>query len=44
MQIEKLKTEVHQITAPLFDKEVKPVLVEKKVMATEILPEILVPE
>lgn len=42
VNVEKIKTEVHQITAPLFDKEIKPVLVEKKVLATEILPEVLV--
>lgn len=40
--VEKLKTEVHQITAPLYDKEIKPVMIEKKVLNTEILPEVLV--
>lgn len=39
VNVEKFQTEVHQVTQPLFDREVRPVLIEKKVMATEILPE-----
>jgi len=42
VNVEKIKTEVHQITAPLFDKEIKPVLYEKKTLATEILPEVMI--
>jgi len=42
MNIEKLQTEVHQITQPLFDKEVKPVHIEKKLLATEVLPEVMI--
>jgi len=42
INVEKLKTEVHQITAPLYDKEVKPVNIERRMLAQEILPEVLV--
>lgn len=42
INVEKIKTEVHQITAPLFDKEVRPVEIQKRVLATEVLPEVLV--
>jgi len=42
INVEKFQTEIHQVTQPLFDKEVKPVLMQKKVLATEILPEVLV--
>lgn len=42
VNVEKIKTEVHQITAPLFDKEVRPVEIQRRTLATEILPEVLV--
>jgi len=42
VQVEKLHTEVHQITAPLYDKEIKPVMIEKRTLNTEILPEVQV--
>jgi len=40
VNVEKIKTEIHQITAPLFDKEVKAVNIEKRTLNTEILPEV----
>jgi len=42
VNVEKVKTEVHQVTQPLFDKEIRPVFIEKKILSTEILPEVLV--
>jgi len=42
LNVEKLKTEIHQVTQPLFDKEVRAVNIEKKVLATEILPEVFI--
>jgi len=42
INVEKLKTEVHQVTQPLFDKEVRPVQIENRTLATEVLPEVLV--
>jgi len=40
VNVEKIKTEVHQITAPLYDKEVRPVMYEQRTLAQEILPEV----
>jgi len=42
INVEKLKTEVHQVTQPLFDKEVKAVSIENRTLATEVLPEVLI--
>jgi hypothetical protein len=40
IEVEKFKTEVHQVTQPLFDKEIRSVNVQSKTLATEILPEV----
>jgi len=40
INIEKLKTEVHQVTQPLVDREVRAVGVSERMLATEILPQI----
>jgi len=41
MNIEKLKTEVHQVTQPLLDKEIKPVAYQQVTLAREVLPEVI---
>lgn len=38
MQIDRERTEIRQITQPLLDKEVRPVVIEQRILATEILP------
>jgi hypothetical protein len=43
INIEKFKTEVIQKTQPLFDKEVRAVAVEQRTLASETLPEVIVP-
>lgn len=43
INIEKLQTEVHQVTQPLIDKEVKPVHLEKRLLDTQVLPEVHLP-
>jgi len=40
VNVEKVKTEVHQKTQPVFDKEFKPVHVEQRNRATQVLPEV----
>eukprot|EP01114_Cavostelium_apophysatum_P018695 TRINITY_DN5850_c0_g1_i1.p1 TRINITY_DN5850_c0_g1~~TRINITY_DN5850_c0_g1_i1.p1 ORF type:complete len:217 (-),score=57.30 TRINITY_DN5850_c0_g1_i1:66-716(-) len=40
INIEKQKTEIHQVTQPLFDKEVRPVNLMQQTLAPETLPEI----
>jgi len=42
VNVEKVHTEVHQVTQPLFDKEVRAVQVENRTLGTEILPEVFV--
>jgi len=43
VNIEKLKTEIHQVTQPLFDKEIKPVHLERGILASQQLPEVNLP-
>jgi len=35
-----LKTEVHQVTQPLLDKEIRSVNIEQRVLPTQVLPEV----
>jgi len=42
VNIEKLATEVHQVTQPLFDKEVRPVQIEQRMLDREVLSEVYV--
>jgi rubrerythrin len=41
INVEKIRTEVVQKTQPLMDKEVRPVFVEQRTLAREILPEVV---
>jgi len=43
IEVEKFKTEVHQVTQPLFDKEIRPVNMERRTLNTEVLPEVNLP-
>jgi hypothetical protein len=43
INVEKFKTEVIQKTQPLLDKEVRPVFVEQRTLASQTLPEVIVP-
>jgi len=43
VNIEKLKTEVHQVTQPLFDKEIKPVNMQQRTLPSQLLPEVNLP-
>jgi len=43
VNVEKFKTEVHQITQPLFDKEVRPVHIERSTLNAQMLPDVNVP-
>jgi len=43
INVEKLKTEVHQVTQPLIDQETRPIGVSEKTLATEYLPEVNLP-
>jgi len=43
VNIEKLKTEVHQLTQPLFDREVRAVQMERGTLASQYLPEVNLP-
>lgn len=41
VRVEREKTEIRQITQPLTDKEIRPVLVEERVLPVEVLPTIV---
>jgi len=43
INVEKLKTEVHQVTQPLVDREVRPVGVTERVLPTQVLPQVVQP-
>lgn len=43
INIEKYKTEVHQVTQPLIDKEIKPVALQQRTLAPQVLPEVSLP-
>jgi len=43
VNVEKLKTEVHQVTQPLIDREVRAVGIQERVLPTEILPQVTQP-
>jgi len=43
VNVEKFKTEIHQITQPLFDKEVRPVHIERSTLNAQMLPDVNVP-
>jgi len=38
VHVEREKTEIRQITQPLLDKEIKPVMVEERILPIEVLP------
>jgi len=43
VNVEKLKTEVHQVTQPLLDKEIRPIMVTEKTLPGQYLPEVIQP-
>jgi len=43
VNIEKLKTEVHQLTQPLYDREIKAVHLERGTLSSQYLPEVNLP-
>jgi hypothetical protein len=43
VNIEKLQTQVVQKTQPLFDKEVRAVGIQEKVLPTQVLPDVIIP-
>jgi len=40
VNVEKIKTEVHQVTQPLIDREVRAVGVQERMLPTQVLPQI----
>jgi len=41
VNVEKIQTEVHQVTQPLLDKEIKPIVITERTLPGQILPEVI---